>query len=170
MTIKKTILFLALSLFTATIFAQDADQSDPLKMFDWKPLKEAQQLAAENGKKVLIYGNARWCTYCKKMEKEVFALDEVQDKTEADFYPVWLDIESEDSLSFRGNTMTHRELAQGFRITGTPTFIFLDSEGEVIAGQPGYIPEEMYLNILEFVGTDAYLDQSFGEFAGTPEQ
>ena len=170
MTIKNYFLLLILSLFSISAFAQDDPQSDPLKMFDWKPLKEAQELAAENDKKVLIYGNARWCTYCKKMEKEVFALEEVQEKTDKHFYPVWLDIDSKDSLSFRGNTMTHRQLATGFRITGTPTFIFLDSDGEVIAGQPGYIPEEMYLNILEFVGTDAYLDQSFGEFAGAPEE
>ena len=166
MSIQHYFLIIILSLFSITAFAQDDAQTDPLKMFDWKPLKEAQELAAENDKKVLIYGNARWCTYCKKMEKEVFALDEVKEVTEQYFYPVWLDIESQDSLSFRGETMTSRELAMGFRITGTPTFIFLDSDGEVIAGQPGYIPEELYLNILNFVGTDAYKDQSFEKFTG----
>ncbi len=135
-------------------------------MFDWKPMVEAQELASEEGKKVLIYGNARWCTYCKKMEKEVFSLKEVQEKTEEYFHPVWLDIDSQDSLTFRGQTITHRQLAQGFRITGTPTFIFMDSKGEVIAGQPGFIPEDLYLQILEFVGSDAYLKQSFGGFSG----
>jgi len=170
MTIQKILLIITFSLFTITVFGQDDIQPDPQKMFDWKPMKEAQKLAADNNKKVLIYGNARWCTYCKKMEKEVFSLEEVQRKTSEHFYPVWLDIESQDSLSFRGTTMTQQQLSRGFRISGTPTFIFLDSEGEVIAGQPGFIPEEMYLNILEFVGTDAYLDQSFEDFAGAPEE
>ncbi|WP_020404596.1 thioredoxin family protein [Gracilimonas tropica] len=170
MHLKTTFLFFAFSLFSISILAQDDTPPDPKKMFDWKPLKEAQKLASENDKKVLIYGNARWCTYCKKMEKEVFPSKEVQERTEKHFYPVWLDIESQDSLSFRGKTMTHRQLAMGFRITGTPTFIFLDSEGEVIAGQPGFIPEELYLTILDFVGSDAYLDQDFGEFSGAAEE
>lgn len=170
MTIQKTILIITLSLFSITVFGQDVSQPDPQEIFDWKPMKEAQELAAKNNKSVLIYGNARWCTYCKKMEKEVFALQEVQEKTGEHFYPVWLDIESQDSLSFRGEKMTQQQLARGFRITGTPTFIFLDSEGEVIAGQPGFIPEDLYLTILDFVGTKAYQDQSFGEFTGETEE
>ncbi|MDR9416325.1 MAG: thioredoxin fold domain-containing protein [Gracilimonas sp.] len=167
MTSKEYLLVFILAFIPFSLFAQDEDQSAPLDMFDWKPMVEAQQLAAEDGKKVLIYGNARWCTYCKKMEKEVFSLNSIQELTKKHFYPVWLDIESQDSVSFRGNTMTQRQLAQGFQITGTPTFIFLDSEGEVIAGQPGYIPEDLYQTILKFVGTDAYLNQSFTEFSGT---
>jgi thioredoxin-related protein len=159
------------NIITATFFlflsvdlmAQSASLSE---MYDWKPLQEAIELASENDKKVLVYGNAAWCTYCKKMEKEVFTTDSVQQLTNEHFYSVWMDIESEDSLTFRGQEMTQMQFSRAMRITGTPTFIFIDSEGEIIAGQPGYIPEEMYLQILEYVGSDAYLEQNFGEFSG----
>lgn len=136
------------------------------EFFDWVSLEKAQQMAAENDKKVLIYANAAWCTYCKKMEKEVFSLESVQEVTDQYFYPVWLDIESEDSLRFRDRTLTEIEFARAMRVTGTPTFIFLDQEGEIIAGQPGYIPEDLYLQILEFIGSSAYEEQSFEEYAG----
>jgi thioredoxin-related protein len=128
-------------------------------------MEEARELAQQEGKKVLIYANAVWCTYCKKQEKEVFSQQNVQDLTNEHFYTVWLDIESEEKLIFRGEEVSQREFARAMRITGTPTFIFLDSKGEIIAGQPGFIPEDLYLQILRFVSTDAYLDQSFEEFA-----
>lgn len=149
---------------STTVLAQS--QSSIPDVFEWHELGKAQQLAAENDKKVLVYANARWCTYCKKMEKEVFTQEEVQKKTNEHFYSVWVDIESEDSLSFRGQQLTQQQFARVMRVTGTPTFIFFDEEGEIIAGQPGYIPEDLYLKILDFVGSNAYLDQSFGEFSG----
>jgi thioredoxin-related protein len=148
---------------TAISMAQAQNRAD---MFDWKPLAEAMELAEQNNKKVLVYANAVWCIYCKKVEKEVFTLESVQQKTKEHFYPVWIDIESDEKLTFRGEEMTQIQFSRLMRITGTPTFIFFDSEGEIITAQPGFIPEEMYLQILEFVGSDAYLDQSFGEFAG----
>ncbi|MEX0722173.1 MAG: thioredoxin fold domain-containing protein [Balneolaceae bacterium] len=132
---------------------------------EWYSLEEAQILAAEDGKKILIYAEAVWCPYCKRMKSEVFTLDEVQQVTQAHFYPVKIDIESEDSLAFRGQEMTEMEFSQGMQVTGTPTFIFFDHDGEIIAAQPGFIPADMYTEILRYVGTDAYLEQSFEEFA-----
>ena len=38
--------------------------------FEWFSMEEAQKLAAEQQKKVLIFGYAEWCTYCLKMRKE----------------------------------------------------------------------------------------------------
>ncbi|MEX0607924.1 MAG: thioredoxin fold domain-containing protein [Balneolaceae bacterium] len=131
----------------------------------WYSLEEAQLLASENNKKVMVYAEAVWCPYCKQMKNEVFTVEEVQEITEEYFYPVKVDIESEDSLSFRGSKMTEIEFSQGMRITGTPTFIFFDEEGEIIAAQPGFIPEDIYKQILRFVGTNAYQTQTFDEFA-----
>jgi thioredoxin-related protein len=160
----------SLLLFT-TISVHGFSQTDKLAdVFEWQEMGEAIELAAENDKKVLVYANAVWCTYCKKMEKEVFSLEKVQQATNEDFYSVWIDIESEEELNFRGQKMSQIQFARIMRVTGTPTFIFFDSEGEIIAGQPGFIPEDMYLQILEFVGSDAYVDQSFGEFTQTTDE
>ncbi|MFD2530861.1 thioredoxin family protein [Gracilimonas halophila] len=159
------ILLLTLSI-SFTGFAQNSNNTAKDKIpFNWKSMEEARELAQQDGKKVLIYANAVWCTYCKKQEKEVFSQQNVQELTNEHFYTVWLDIESEEKLIFRGEEVSQRDFARAMRITGTPTFIFLDSEGEIIAGQPGFIPEDLYLQILRFVGTNAYLDQSFEEFA-----
>lgn len=157
-------------LFTLSIcisgFAQDSSNSAKDSIpFNWESMEDARKKAEKEGKKVVIYANAVWCTYCKKQEKEVFSQKNVQELTNKHFYAVWLDIESQEKMIFRGEEISQRDFARAMRITGTPTFIFLDSEGEIIAGQPGFIPEDLYMQILRFVGTDAYLDQSFAEFA-----
>lgn len=163
---KHLLAALFLTFFTTTIgCAQEQTNTEPLKLFDWKEMEEAQKLAAENDKKVLVYANAVWCSYCKKMEREVFSIKEVQETTDKYFYPVWVDIESDDKLSFRGREMTQTDFSRAMRVTGTPTFIFIDSKGEIIAGQPGFIPEELYIQILEYVGSDAYQQQLFEEFS-----
>lgn len=161
------ILLLTLSI-SITGFAQSSDNEAKDKIpFNWKSMEEARELAKQTDKKVLIYANAVWCTYCKKQEKEVFSQKSVQELTNEHFYSVWVDIESEKKMMFRGTEISQRDFARAMRVTGTPTFIFLDSEGEIIAGQPGFIPEDLFLQILNFVGTDAYLDQTFSEFANT---
>ncbi len=144
-----------------TAYAQNEIVED---LYEWKTMEEAQKLADENSKKVVVYANASWCTYCKKMESEVFTSKKVQQETAENFYPVWVDIESDEKMIFRGEEITQMQFAQAMRITGTPTFVFLGPDGEIIAGQPGFIPEEMYLQMLDFIGSDAYLKQSFGEF------
>lgn len=157
---------LLLSLLFVTVSFNGFAQTEQLaKVFEWREMGEAMELAAKNDKKVLVYANAVWCTYCKKMEKEIFSQEKVQNATNEDFYSVWIDIESEEELNFRGEKMSQIQFARIMRVTGTPTFIFFDSDGEIIAGQPGYIPEDLYMQILEFVGSDAYLTQSFSEFA-----
>lgn len=163
MTPKQILLTLLFVTTSVNAFAQTEELTG---VFEWREMGEAIKLAAENDKKVLVYANAVWCTYCKKMEKEVFSQKEVQQATNDDFYSVWIDIESEEELDFRGEKMSQIQFARIMRVTGTPTFIFFDSEGEIIAGQPGFIPEDLYLQILEFVGSDAYVEQSFGEFSG----
>ena len=100
----------------------------------------------------------------------MFTQESVKELTNEHFYSVWMDIESQDSLTFRGQEMTQMQFGRAMRITGTPTFIFFDSEGEIIAGQPGFIPEDLYVQILEYVGSDAYQKQNFSEFTGVESE
>lgn len=134
-------------------------------MFEWVSFDKAKEMAKEDNKKILVYVNARWCGYCKKMENEVFSLDSIQELTEEHFYPVWLDLDVEDEfLTFADSKMSHRQFAQKLGAYSTPTFIFFEANENIIAGQPGFLPEDIYSSILKFIGTGAYQEQSFTEF------
>lgn len=128
---------------------------------DWKSLAEAQELAEENEKKVMIFAEAEWCGYCKKMYKEVFPEQAVQDSLEKYFYSVKLDIESDRKISFNEDSMTEQQLARQFRVSSTPTFIFLDSSGNIVGGQPGFLPANIFDKLVAFVGMDLTGKESF---------
>lgn len=130
----------------------------------WYELKEAQQLAKANDKKVLIYAEAVWCTYCQKMEKEVFPEQEVIDAMAEYYYPVRVDIESDKKMEFNGDVLTGSQFARKYRVQGTPTTFFIDKEGKILGAQPGFIPADTFLNLLTFVGSDAYQSVSFDEY------
>lgn len=121
---------------------------------DWLALEKAQTLAEQENKKVMIFAEAKWCGYCKKMYNKVFPEQSVQDSLEKYFYPVRVDIESDKTITFNGEQLTEKEFAREFRIRSTPTMIFLDPKGNVIGGQPGYMPPNVFDKLLAFVGAD----------------
>lgn len=155
---KNIIIAAVLLLFgMMTVIAQDTG-------VDWYELEEAQVLAKENDKKVLIYAEASWCSYCKKMEQQVLSESDVQEMMAKYFYPVRVDIESDKKLRFNEKEMTQQEFARQMRVTGTPTFFFIDREGSVLGAQPGFIPKDIYQSLLTYLGTDAYDEIGFEEY------
>lgn len=130
----------------------------------WKSLSDAQELAKENGKKVMLFAEAKWCGYCKKMYAEVFPEKTVQDSLHKYFYPVKVDIESDQEVVFNGRSLTQRQLARQFRISSTPTFIFLDQNGDTIGLQPGFLPTDIFDKLVAFVGADLTGQQTFKQY------
>lgn len=159
---KPRYLLLLLPIFALAAFS--AYESEDAEEITWYSMEEAQKLAAENDKKVLVYAEAVWCTYCKKMENEVFPKQEVVDSIARYYYPVRIDIESDKKLVFNEEALTGSQFAQKYRVQGTPTFFFIDNNGKILGAQPGFIPTDVFTNLLAFVGTDAHERISFEEY------
>lgn len=147
-------------LFSAFVWADTAAD------ITWYPMEEAQQLATQNDKKVLIFAEAEWCGYCKKMYKEVFPKQSVQDSLKKYYYPVRVDIESDEKIVFNGRKTTGRQFAREHRITGTPTTFFVQSDGTILGIQPGFIPADIFKKLLAYVGSGAHSKMEFEEYAG----
>lgn len=139
-------------------------QSEINSGFEWISLSEAEEQAMESGKKILIFGYAEWCTYCLKMRKESFTDVQVQESIEEHFIPVQLNGESEEFVEYQGQKLRARELARYLRLTSYPTHFFVDSDGTIMAGQPGYIEPDVFSSILDYVGTDAINEMGFEEY------
>ena len=144
--------------------ASGAYESQVAEGITWYSMQEAQELAAENDKKVLVYAEAVWCTYCKKMENEVFPRQEVVDSIAQYYYPVRVDIESDKKLVFNEQALTGSQFARKYRVQGTPTFFFIDKSGQILGAQPGFIPSDVFTKLLSFVGSDAHERVSFEEY------
>ncbi len=153
--------FKFLFIFIIACFIQLTAVSQPI---EWVSLEEAQTKAPQQGKKVMIYAEAEWCGYCKKMNQEVFPQESVADSLQKYFLPVRIDIESNRKTVLNGEELSEQMLAQKFRVTGTPTMIFLDSEGKVLGTQPGFLRAEVFDKLLAYVGAELYNELEFKDY------
>lgn len=127
-------------------------------------LQHALEQAATENKKILVDVYAEWCPYCERMHTEVYPNEEVLDAISSHFIWVKINIESNETVNYLGTEMTEAEFAQALQNKNVPTTYFLNNEGAILGTQPGFIPSDTFSELLNFVGSDAYLDESFEEY------
>lgn len=151
-------LIILLLFFIASNVPQAQAQNEAIT---WYSMQEAQKLAKKNDKKVLAYAEAEWCVYCKKMDKEVFTQKAVIDSLNAYYYPVKIDVDSEEKIIFNEEEMTEQQFAQSYQVRATPTTFFVDKSGKILGEQPGFFPAGAYSKLLAFVGSGAFQKMNF---------
>ena len=97
----------------------------------------ARQVSLESGKPILAdFTGSDWCKYCVELKKDVLDTQEFKDWARDRFVLLELDYprrKAQDPAIKRQN----QELQNRYNITGFPTVLFLDSNGEVL-GKLGY--------------------------------
>jgi len=95
---------------------------------------QAMQQAKQQSKPVFLFFTGKgWCSYCTKLENEVLKTPDFQNAVGDQF--VFVEIDYQHG---RVSPKT-KQLMEQYRITGFPTVVILDSQGNV-AGQTGYKP------------------------------
>src|SRR6056297_405561 len=127
-------------------------------------LEQALKLAPETGKKILVDVYATWCPYCKRMHSEVYPSDDVSNAISDYFLLVKIDVEGSEEVNYFGEIMTEAEFARALDNKNVPTTYFLNQEGAILGVQPGSLDPDVFSSLLQFVGSDAYMNQSFSEY------
>lgn len=136
---------------------------------EWLPFEEALATAARAGTKVLVFVEAPWCGWCKQMDREVFMDEDRMRAVRPLFVFTALDVADDTHTHrYQGRTLSEKDLARHLGAAATPTTLFLDADGRVLADLPGYVEPDTYVARLRYIGTGAYLRQSFEAFAGQP--
>jgi thioredoxin-related protein len=130
----------------------------------WQKVDAGMQYSRSNNKKLFMYVYTDWCSYCKKMENEVFSDDKVAAYLNENFTPVAIDAESRTRIRFGSDEMTEQEYAAMLGVQGFPTHVFMTADGEPITLAPGYIPAENFLKVLSYIAEDHYLHMSWDAF------
>ncbi|MEX2585983.1 MAG: thioredoxin fold domain-containing protein [Balneolaceae bacterium] len=155
-------LFLWVALLPTELFGQ----SDSPDAIEWEAMERALERSEAEEKLILIDVYAAWCPYCQRMQSEVYPSDEVEEAIQSYFIPVRINIESDRKLRFQGREFTEAEFAKALRYQSVPTTFFMNSRGEVVGQQPGFLPVDTFSSLLRFVGTGAYETQRFQDFEG----
>jgi thioredoxin-related protein len=153
---KKTIGLLCV--FLVLFSACKAKTETPSEKIKWQSYTEGMAAGKETGKKIFISFYADWCTFCEKMDKETFREKDVVSFVNNRF------------TAIRVNSEKELEVAQKYFVRGLPMTWFLDANGEKISSIPGFIPPEMFREVLHFVDSDSYKTMTFKEFVQKQEK
>ncbi|VVB92965.1 Thiol:disulfide interchange protein DsbD [uncultured archaeon] len=92
--------------------------------------------AKGEGIPIFVYARSESCGWCKKFEEETFTNQSVIKTLNGNFILVSID------------TYKQKNETRNFRVYGTPTEIFFDSNGTEIKRIPGYTDTETFLNTI----------------------
>lgn len=100
-------------------------------------LQTALDKAKSENKLVFIDAFAEWCGPCKMMAKDVFPLESVGDFYNAHFINLKLDME-------KG---VNKEIAKRYEVRAYPTYLFLNSDGELVHKSLGGMSGEKFIEV-----------------------
>jgi thioredoxin-related protein len=133
--------------------------------FDYFTMANAQKLAESNDKKIIVDVYTDWCTFCKKLENEVYPDDRIGEVVNEYFYVVRVNAESDEPLIFNGRKITMSEFAKLLGVSTYPSTVFIDKKGTTIGQQSGFMEVEVFEKLLAYVGSSAYRTMQFDEFS-----
>ena len=131
---------------------------------EWRKFGEGLDEADNQEKKILVDVYTDWCGWCKRMDKSTYTDAAVLEYLDEKFIPVKMNAESRERAEYFGDEYSYRQIASGFKVTGYPTTLFLDSDGKHITTVPGYMKPGQFLAVLRYIGEEHYKDKSFQEF------
>ncbi len=127
-------------------------------------LEDALTRASKEDKKILIDVYASWCPFCQRMHSEVYTNDDVLRAISDHYLWVKINVESNNMVRYKGSDFTEAQFARALENENVPTTFFMNDEGAIIGVQPGYLDADVFSNLLNYIGSDAFLSQSFDEF------
>jgi thioredoxin-related protein len=130
----------------------------------WHDFERGLEEARNTNKKVLLDVYTDWCSWCKKMDADVYASASIVRILEAHFIAIKLNAESSRELTYDGRRYSQAAFARALGVSGYPTTVFLDSQSKPITIVPGYVEPSRFGQILRYIGQDAFLTLSFEEF------
>jgi thioredoxin-related protein len=96
-----------------------------------------QKAKTENKLVLLDFTGSDWCSWCRKMDKEVFSTPEFQQYAQQHLELVEVDFPHEKSLPADVKKQ-NEELQKQYSIAGFPTIVVLDAAGKKVGEFEGY--------------------------------
>ncbi|MFO1282349.1 MAG: thioredoxin fold domain-containing protein [Burkholderiales bacterium] len=110
--------------------------------------------AAREGKRALVYIGQDGCPYCRRLMAVNFSQPAIVDKTRRHFVAIALNLWGDRETTWiDGRTMSEKALARALDVQFTPTVLFLDERGGIVARLDGYWPPSRFEAVLDYVAT-----------------
>ncbi len=107
--------------------------------------------AARERKRLMLYFGQDGCPYCKELMQTSFTQRPIVEKARKHFVAIALNVWGDREVTWSdGRRMSEKELARALRVQFTPTLLFLDEKGALVARLNGYYPPQRFSAALDF--------------------
>jgi thiol:disulfide interchange protein DsbD len=130
------ILFVVTNFQKNTQKQQDQTSNSEINIQWNTDLNAAFGLAQKSNKLVFVDFYADWCGYCKQLDDDTFVNQNVKQKFAQSYVLVKINVDQ------------NPDLASKYQVYSLPTLIIMDSNGNVIKRQEGFVSAGELLNIL----------------------
>jgi thioredoxin-related protein len=108
--------------------------------------------ARREKRRLMVYFGQDGCPYCTRLMTTNFSQARIVEKTRKSFVAIALNIFGDRETKWLdGSTMTEKELARKLRVQFTPTILFFDESGSIVARLDGYYPPNKFEAVLDYV-------------------
>jgi thioredoxin-related protein len=115
-------------------------------------LREEAAAADRQGKRLLVYFGQDGCPYCRELMQNNFSQRAIVDKTRRHFEAIALNLWGDREVTWiDGRTMSEKDFARMLKVQFTPTIVFLDGQGRIVARLNGYLPPSRFSAALDYV-------------------
>ena len=131
---------------------------------NWTTMEDAIATARADSLLIMVHTYVPWCGWCAKLDSEVYTDDAVQAYMAENFTATRVDLEGTEIVQFFDHEVSMAGLGAAFGVSGTPTTVFVDTNGELITKLPGFADVETFLFALRFVRSGAYETLTFRQY------
>lgn len=108
--------------------------------------------AARSGRRLMVYFGQDGCPYCRQLMVTNFSQRTIVDKTRKHFVAIALNLWGDRETTWvDGRAMSEKELARFLNVQFTPTLLFFDENGRIVARLNGYYPPHRFEAVLDYV-------------------
>lgn len=150
-TLLTTLVFLATNAHFLSA-ADTAPKTQGPAVIQWRSHDAGIKAIKEGKKKGYMHFYTDWCHFCKVMSANTFTDPKVIAYLNDHFIPILV------------NGETDKQVARAYGVDRYPNNWFLSENGDGLSHQPGYIPPDMFLEMLRFLHTDSYKTMKFSDF------
>ena len=128
-------------------------------------LREDIAEATRTGRRLMAYFGQDGCPYCKQLMATNFSQRSIVEKTRQHFVALAVNMWGDREVTWLdGRVMTEKELARVLKVQFTPTLLFFDEKGKVVARLNGYYPPQRFEPVLDYVARHMERRQALGDY------
>lgn len=135
---------------------------------EWMTMNEALEAQKSEPRKIIMDAYTTWCGPCKMLDKNTFSNKDVIEYINENYYAVKFNAEGPEEIQYKqylfknpgydperkGRNSQH-SFARALKISGYPTIVFFDEEGNLINPIKGYrTPKQLEIFLKMFAKDD----------------